>query len=74
MEYTEMLEALKEHEDNLPEGLTLEAVKQARESISDMYEALKGMLQDYSTNPIEDKFFEACRKAREALYKAEGGK
>ena len=38
----------------------------------DMYEALKGLLRDYSTNPNSDIFYAACLKAREALSKAEG--
>ena len=37
----------------------------------EMYEALKGLLRDYSTNPNSDIFYEACRKAREALAKAD---
>jgi len=32
-----------------------------------LYGALKGLLHDYSTNPTSDIFFEACRKARQAL-------
>jgi len=39
----------------------------------DMYEALKAMLHDYSSNPIDDDFFEACLKARQAIAKVEGG-
>ena len=38
----------------------------------DMYEALKGLMRDYSTNPNSDIFYAACLKAREALTKAEG--
>jgi len=38
----------------------------------DMYEALKGLMRDYSTNPNSDIFYAACLKAREALAKAEG--
>lgn len=38
----------------------------------DMYEALKTLLQDYSTNPNSEIFFKACLNARRALEKAEG--
>lgn len=38
----------------------------------ELYEALKGILRDYSTNPLEDNFYMACLKAREALSSAEG--
>lgn len=37
-----------------------------------MLEALHLMLRDYSSNPVEDKFFQACLKARQAITKAEG--
>jgi len=42
------------------------------ENIKDMYEALKGLMRDYSTNPNSDIFYAACLKARGALVKAEG--
>ena len=38
----------------------------------DMHEALKALLRDYSINPNSNIFYEACRKARLALDKAEG--
>lgn len=38
----------------------------------DMHEALKTLLRDYSINPNSNIFYEACRKARQALAKAEG--
>jgi hypothetical protein len=46
--------------------------KEKDELITDMYEALKGLMRDYSTNPNSDIFYAACLKAREALTKAEG--
>ena len=38
----------------------------------EMYEALKSMLHNYSSNPVNDEFFYACLKARQALSDAEG--
>ena len=42
------------------------------ESITAMYEALEGLLRDYSTNPTSDIYYEACLKAVNTLAKAEG--
>ena len=41
-------------------------------ALEDMYEGLKGLLRDYSTNPLNDSFYEACRRARQAIAKADG--
>ena len=38
----------------------------------DLYEALKAMLKDYSSNPLDADFFDACLMARQALSNAEG--
>ncbi len=37
-----------------------------------MYEALRGLLRDYSTDPNSDIFYEACLKARQVIAKVEG--
>ena len=47
-------------------------LKYSEETFRDMYEALKGLMRDYSTNPNSDIFYAACLKAREAIAKAEG--
>ncbi len=47
-------------------------LKYSEDTFREMYEALKGLLRDYSTNPTSDIFFKACEMARDALAKAEG--
>ncbi len=37
-----------------------------------LYEALEAVLQEYNTDPNDDKFYKACCEARQALAQAEG--
>ena len=68
-----------EHSKRIAEIIAGKACKQINpdnpravaESIADMYGALRGLLDNYSTNPIDDEFFMACLKARKAIAKAE---
>ena len=68
MNYIEMAEALKEHEDNLPEGLVLEALMQANESMATMYEALRAI----NDNIKWDNNLDTINLLKKALAKAEG--
>ncbi len=56
-----------------PASGTTEANAHLIAAAPDMYEALKGLLRDYSINPNSDIFYKACLKARESLAKV-GGK
>ena len=40
------------------------------DALPELYEACKGLLENYSTNPIDDDFYMACVRARQALAKA----